>query len=163
LKGIKLSLIFGGILLFIMVIVFTVSKNQLNEKPVFKENFNGFKLSLYKPTMTRDDDTKKIIINLPVKIHNTSDHGFVFSDLDLFYNDNKLLSSGGLIKTGYIVDTDLVIRKYSMNDDKIGTLKIHFNTRDKSEIFSINPVFVIKDMSTDEKMKIQSLIKINSD
>jgi hypothetical protein len=159
----KLIFFYSGLFALLVLIIFSINKFDSKveaHKPVFQKDYNGLIVSVdEKPYLTKDKDTKKIIINIPITISNTSDHGFLISPMSAFYNDNKYVGSGFLNDD---VDEDSLDTKISTGDEKSGVVKILLDTREEKSIKSVNPLVTIEDLSTDKKKKISHTFLLNN-
>jgi hypothetical protein len=163
-KKLKLFLFYGGIVatyILILIIISIFDSNANSQPPVFQKNENGLIISVdEEPYLTKDKDTKKIIINIPVSISNTSDHGFNVDSITMFYNNEEYVTASGFLFIDDNVDEANLDIKYSSNDKKEGIIKVHLDTRDEMEVKSVQPIFSITDMSTDKEKEIKPDLKI---
>jgi hypothetical protein len=143
------SLAFGIILLTALFVM----KHRTSE-PIFTEEVNGLTIEVFNATLTEDEDTGKVIVNIPVTLTNDSDHAFVFSVPHFDYNETEY------VFTLTALDESGVGGKIEHGDTKSDTITVELNTRDKNEVKTVQPTFSIYDMKTEKTTEFKPDITV---
>lgn len=143
------SLAFGIILLTALFVM-----KQRTPEPIFTEEVNGLTIEVSDATLTKDEDDGKIIVNIPVTLTNESDHAFVFSVPHFNYNKTKY------VFTLTSLDDGDVGGKIERGDTKSDTITVKLDTRDKTEVKTIQPTFSIYDMKTEKTTEFKPDITV---
>jgi hypothetical protein len=123
-------------------------------KPVFAENVGDLKIEIFDVKLTEDEDDGKIIVNIPVTLTNKSDHAFVFSVPHFDYNETNY------VFTMFALDEGDVGGKIKRGDTKRDTITVKLDTRDKTEVKTIQPTFSIYDMKTEKRTEFKPDITV---
>lgn len=143
------SLAFGIILLTALFVM-----KQRTPEPVFTEEVNGLTIEVFDVTLTEDEDDGKIIVNIPVTLTNNADHAFTFSVPHFNYNENEY------VFTLTALDEGDVGGKIERGDTKSDTITVKLNTRDKTEVKTVQPTFHIYDMKTEKTTEFKPDIAV---
>jgi hypothetical protein len=143
------SLAFGIILLTALFIM-----KQRTPEPIFSKEVNGLTIEVSDATLTEDEDDSKIIVNIPVTLTNNTDHAFVFSVPHFNFNETEY------VFTLTALDDGDVGGKIERGDTKSDTITVKLDTRDKSEVKTIQPTFSIYDMKTEKTTEFKTDITV---
>jgi hypothetical protein len=125
-------------------------------EPIFVEEVNGLTIKVFNSRLTEDEDDGKIIVKIPIKLTNDSDHAFVFSIPNFTYNETESVSALFALNEG---EVDGKIKRGETKKDYV-TIKL--DTRDKSEVKSVHPTFLVYDLKTEEATEIKPDISLET-
>jgi hypothetical protein len=143
------SLAFGILLLTALF----VREHRMSE-PIFTEEVNGLTIEVFDATLTEDEDTGKVIVNIPVTLTNNADHAFVFSVPHFDYNETEYVFALTSLDEGSVGG------KIERGDTKSDTITVELNTRDKTEVKTVQPTFHIYDMKTEKTTEFKPNIAV---
>jgi hypothetical protein len=121
-------------------------------EPIFVEEVNGLTIKVFDVRLTEDEDDGKIIVKIPVKLTNDSDHAFIFSIPGLTSNETESVA----------LDEGEVGGKIKRGETKKDYVTIKLDTRDKSEVKSVHPTFLVYDLKTEEATEIKPDISLET-
>lgn len=124
--------------------------------PIYEHNYNELQIEVFAPEFRTHEDTGKIIVHMPVRLTNDSDHAFIFNTSHFYYNGSEFVS------TIFDVEDDEVSGKIKRGEIKDGTIIATLETRELSEVKTINPTFSIKDMKTEKDIDLRPVIDVQS-
>jgi hypothetical protein len=143
------SLAFGIILLTTLFVI-----KHRTSGSIFTEEVNGLTIEVFDVTLTEDEDTGKVIVNIPVTLTNNADHAFLFSVPHFDYNETEY------VFTLTSLDEGGVDGKIARGKTKSDTITVELNTRDKTEVKTIQPTFSIYDMKTEKTTEFKPDITV---
>jgi hypothetical protein len=146
--------IYGSFAFVILLLTTLFAMKQRTPEPIFTEEVNGLTIEVSGVTVTEDEDDSKVIVNIPVTLTNESDHAFVFSVPHFNYNETEH------VFTLTSLDDGDVGGKIERGDTKSGTITVELNTRDKTEVKTVQPTFHIYDMKTEKTTEFKPDITV---
>ncbi|MED3911205.1 hypothetical protein P4597_18910 [Peribacillus simplex] len=111
---------------------------------VYDNNFNGLLLEVGKAWLEEDEDSGKIVANIPIYLTNNSDHAFLFFAPHFSYNENKDVS------TIFYLDNGGLTGKIKRDTAKEGVIRVTLDTRDLESVKTLHPTFKMSDMKMDK-------------
>lgn len=143
------SVLLVGAVFFGAVKLFTDVATEADVKEaVYTHEYNGLTIEVYEPKVTADADTGKAIARFPVKLTNESDHAFTFRVPHFSYNGNEYVF--GILNAEY----DDIAGKIARGETKDGWYSITLDTRELSEVKTLNPTLSITDMKSEKEINL---------
>jgi hypothetical protein len=146
--------IYGSFAFAILLLTTLFVKEHRMSEPIFTEEVNGLTIEVFDVTLTEDEDTGKVIVNIPVTLTNESDHAFLFSVPHFDYNETEY------VFTLTALDEGDVGGKIARGETKSDTITVELDTRDKTEVKTIQPTFSIYDMKTEKTTEFKPNIDV---
>jgi hypothetical protein len=131
-------------------------RQQLPEKErnvIYDHTYEDLTLNVLEWNLTTDPDTGKVIVKMPVEITNKSDHAFTFNMPHFSYNDSEY------VFTLFNVEDDGIEGKISRSQSAEGTITITLETREPSDVKTLNPTFSIYDMKSEKEIELTPELK----
>lgn len=144
---------YGLLVILIFLSAYIIEKKSTPE-PIFTEEVNGLTIEVSEVTLTEDEDTGKIIVNIPVTLTNNADHAFLFSVPHFDYNETEY------VFTLTALDEGDVGGKIARGETKSDTITVELDTRDEAEVKTIQPTFSIYDMKTEKTTEFKPNITV---
>lgn len=121
---------------------------------VYDDNYNGLLLEVGEAWLEEDEDTGKIVANIPVYLTNNSDHAFHFSAPHFSYNENKD------VFTIFNLDNGDLAGKIKRDSAKEGVIRVTLDTRDLESVKTLHPTFNMSDMKTEKEKDVTPTIHV---
>ena len=121
---------------------------------VYDDNYNGLLLEVGEVWLEEDEDTGKIVANIPVYLTNNSDHAFRFSVPHFSYNETKYVS------TIFHLDNGNLAGKIKRDYAKEGVIRVTLDTRDLESVKTLHPTFRMSDLKTEKEEDVTPTIHV---
>jgi hypothetical protein len=146
---------FYGIL-FVITIFSIVFLQSTDEKVVlYQEEFNNLTITVYEPSVEPHEDTGELIVSIPMKFRNDSDHGFITRNVHTYIN-------GEYLTTFFSEDdqTDKIVKRGTTEE---GSVIINTDIKDISELKNMSINYFVTDLKEETKKDYEFKFKISED
>jgi hypothetical protein len=127
--------------------------NAKEHKVVYTNTYENLTLKVFEWKTTADPDTGQVIIKMPVEIKNKSDHAFIIRMPHFSYNGDES------VFTLFNVKDEGINGKISRLESKEGTISITLETREPSDVKTLNPTLTIYDMKSEKEIELHPELK----